>query len=113
MIGDGHSRWPRTVSQTPPHSPGQEEKKKCKGEEEEETSTVRFTNRQNQGLISADRGTKATLMLTIPRSIFKSSTKDLSLPIFELVFGLARRDFDVAETRNRHHVMIPDALRHL
>ena len=24
-------------------------------------------------------------MLTIPRSLFKSSTKDLSLPIFELV----------------------------
>ena len=34
---------------------------------------------------NTDRGTKATLMLTIPRSIFKSSTKDLSLPIFELV----------------------------
>ncbi|KAG9298475.1 hypothetical protein G9A89_000557, partial [Geosiphon pyriformis] len=32
-----------------------------------------------------DRGTKATLGLTIPRSLFKSSTKDLSLPIFELV----------------------------
>ena len=27
-------------------------------------------------------------MLTIPRSLFKSSTKDLSLPIFELVFSL-------------------------
>jgi hypothetical protein len=25
-------------------------------------------------------------MLTIPRSLFKSYTKDLSLPIFELVF---------------------------
>ena len=44
------------------------------------------TNLQNKGLISADRGTKATLMLTIPRSLFKSSTKDLSFPIFELVF---------------------------
>ena len=47
-----------------------------------------ITNRQNRGLISADRGTKATLMRTIPRSLFKSSTKDLSLPIFELVFSL-------------------------
>ena len=46
------------------------------------------TNLQNEGLISADRGTKATLMRTIPRSIFKSYTKDLSLPIFELVFSL-------------------------
>ena len=27
-------------------------------------------------------------MRTIPRSLFKSSTKDLSLPIFELVFSL-------------------------
>ena len=44
-----------------------------------------WTNRQNKGLISADRGTKATLTRTIPRSIFKSSTKDLSFPIFELV----------------------------
>ena len=44
------------------------------------------TNLKNKGLISADRGTKATLVLTIPRSVFKSSTKDLSLPIFELVF---------------------------
>ena len=43
------------------------------------------TNLQNKGLISADRGTRATLMLTIPSSIFKSYTKDLSLPIFELV----------------------------
>jgi hypothetical protein len=29
---------------------------------------------------------KATLMRTIPRSSFKSYTKDLSLPIFEIVF---------------------------
>ena len=46
-----------------------------------------LTNLQNAGWISADRGTKATLMRTIPRSLFKSSTKDLSLPIFELVFS--------------------------
>jgi hypothetical protein len=44
------------------------------------------TNLQNKGLISADRGTKATLMRTIPRSLFKSYTKDLLFPIFELVF---------------------------
>jgi hypothetical protein len=40
---------------------------------------------EHKGLISADRGTKATLMLTIPGSLFKSYAKDLSLPIFELV----------------------------
>ncbi len=31
-------------------------------------------------------------MLTIPRSLFKSFTKDLSLPIFELVFQRQARD---------------------
>src|ERR1700709_2505750 len=30
----------------------------------------------NKGLISADRSNKATLLLTIPRSVFKSSAKD-------------------------------------
>ena len=45
-----------------------------------------ITNLQNQGLISADRGTKATLIRTIPSSLFKSYTKDLLFPIFELVF---------------------------
>ena len=33
----------------------------------------------NQGLISADRSNKATLLLTIPRSLVKSSAKDLAL----------------------------------
>ena len=47
-----------------------------------------LTNLQNEGLISADRGTKATLMLTIPGSIFKSYTKDLSLPIFKLAYAM-------------------------
>lgn len=32
-----------------------------------------------------DRDTKTTLTRTIPRSIFKSYTKDLSLPIFEII----------------------------
>ena len=40
---------------------------------------------QNKGLISVDRRTKPTLILTIPRSLFKSSTKDLSSAIFEIV----------------------------
>ena len=43
------------------------------------------TNHGNKGLISVDRRTKPTLILTIPCFLFKSSTKDLSLPIFEIV----------------------------
>ena len=37
---------------------------------------------RNRGWTSADRSTKATLMLTVPRSIIKSSTKDLTWPTF-------------------------------
>ena len=44
-----------------------------------------FTNLWNVGLISADRRARPTLMLTIPRPKVKSSTKDLSLLIFEIV----------------------------
>ena len=32
---------------------------------------------RTKGLISEDRNNKATLLLTIPRSVFKSSAKDL------------------------------------
>ena len=39
----------------------------------------------NKGLISVDRSNKATLLLTIPRYLFKSSAKDLCPPIFEMV----------------------------
>jgi hypothetical protein len=41
---------------------------------------------QEQGLNLNRSWHKATLMRTIPRSSFKSYTKDLSPPIFELVF---------------------------
>ena len=37
---------------------------------------------RNRGWTSADRSTKATLMLTVPRSIVKSSTEDLTRPTF-------------------------------
>ena len=37
-----------------------------------------------RGWTSADRSTKATLTLTVPRSIFKSSTKDLTRPTLEI-----------------------------
>ena len=36
------------------------------------------TNHRNRGRTSADRSTEATLMLTVPRSLIKSSTKDLT-----------------------------------
>ena len=65
------------------------------------------TNLQNKGLISADRGTKATLMLTIPCSIFKSFTKDLSFPIFELVIQ-HRSHSSFYESRAVYNVMILD-----
>ena len=38
----------------------------------------------NKGLISVDRRAEPTLILTIPCSLFKSSTNDLSLKIFEI-----------------------------
>ena len=38
---------------------------------------------RTKGLISEDRSNKATLLLTIPRSLFKSSAKDLSLEILD------------------------------
>jgi hypothetical protein len=65
------------------------------------------TNLQNKGLISADRGTKATLTLTIPRSLFKSYAKDLSFPIFELVFQ-HRPAEPVVDRRCRYNIMILD-----
>ena len=43
------------------------------------------TNLWNKGLISADRSNKATLLLTIPRSLFKSSAKDFPLVIYVLL----------------------------
>ena len=56
------------------------------------------TNHGNKGLISVDRRTKPTLILTIPRSLFKSSTKDLSFAIFEIVihsYDLGRKRLSV------------------
>jgi hypothetical protein len=72
-------------------------KKKKKKNKKKKKKKKGGTNRQNKGLISADRGTKATLMLTIPRSIFKSSTKDLSLSIFALVIRSNRLDWSANE----------------
>ena len=43
------------------------------------------TNHGNKGLISVDRRTRPTLILTIPCFLFKSSTKDLSLPTIGIV----------------------------
>ena len=50
-------------------------------------------------------------MLTIPSSIFKSYTKDLSLPIFELVLQrqTAHRQRFSGRRRSCHNGMIYDA----
>ena len=52
---------------------------------QEKKSNKNVTNQRTIGLISADRSNKATLLLTIPRSKFKSSAKDLSSLIFEVI----------------------------
>ena len=57
-------------------------------------SVYNVTNQGNKGLISADRRTKPTLVRTIPRYIVKSSTRDLSYPIFSIVIS-----YDVAPKR--------------
>ena len=54
------------------------------GRAEEEWSSCERTNHGNKGLISVDRRAEPTLILTIPCSLFKSSTNDLSLKIFEI-----------------------------
>lgn len=59
------------------HKEGRKKKKK--------SSLIKRTNQRTIGLISADRSNKATLLLTIPRSKFKSSAKDLSSLIFEVI----------------------------
>ena len=46
------------------------------------------TNRRNKGWTSADRSTKATLMLTVPRSLLKSSTMDLTWPTLENIIAV-------------------------
>ncbi len=46
-------------------------------------------------------------MLTIPRSLFKSYTKDLSFPIFELVIQHRLRSI-LLERECRYNVMILD-----
>lgn len=48
-------------------------------EGEREYNTTRQANHKNRGLISANRSNEATLPLTIPRSLLRSSTKDLCL----------------------------------
>ena len=61
---------------------------------------------QNKGLISVDRRTKPTLILTIPCFLFKSSTKDLSFPIFEIVIQDTHESTHLAKKRVRPNLMI-------
>ena len=53
-------------------------------------SDAEGTNLWNKGLISADRRTRPTLTLTIPSSLVKSSTKDLSFPTVVIVIQRTR-----------------------
>ena len=64
------------------------------------TRTVKWVKkkvqiRRTQGLISEDRSNEATLPLTIPRSVFKQSAKDLSKEIFLIRFRFRRQTFSV------------------
>ena len=60
----------------------------------------------NKGLISVDRGTKATLTRTIPRSKVKSSTKDSSFSIFELkIQHRLTKDFILSQSK-RYNFMV-------
>ena len=60
--------------------------RKSSNKEEKKKKFLKIrTNQRTIGLISADRSNKATLLLTIPRSKFKSSAKDLSSLIFEVI----------------------------
>ena len=58
------------------------------------------TNLWNKGLISADRRTKPTLMLTIPRSSYKSFTKDLTWQTYGIIIQCA-----FPFKRRRHYFM--------
>ena len=50
-------------------------------------------------------------MRTIPRSLFKSSTKDLSLPIFELMFSLDCTNFCVDTVPRQLYDLGPKPIR--
>ena len=65
-------------------------KKREREIEEQRKEVQNWTNLQNKSLISADRRTKPTLMLTILRPLSKSSTRDLSLPIFGIMIQHTR-----------------------
>lgn len=73
----GESAWLRCVVL---------EKTRRQGGESEHSKRDAFQEKkvksENKGLISEDRSNTATLPLTIPRSLFKSSAKDLALTMF-------------------------------
>ena len=69
-----------------------------------------WTNLRNKGLISADRSATSTLLLTIPRSLFKSSAKDLSSPISEIM--IRKLPHSTSAARMCPPNMIPGIHRH-
>ena len=64
------------------------------------------TNLNYKGLVSVDRSNKATLPLTTPRNIFKSSAKDLSSPISKIAIRQLPRSYFHA--LGSYLIMIPD-----
>ncbi len=68
------------------------------GKKKKISKLEKATNLKNKGLISVDRGTKATLTRTIPRSEVKSFTKDLSLQAYEIESCIAYGKFHLANS---------------
>lgn len=71
-----------------------------------ERCSLMRTNLSNKSLISADRTNKGTLPLTILRCIFKSSAKDFTSPIFEIIIHWKIRS--LSATHPKQHNMIQD-----
>ena len=71
-----------------------------------ERCSLMRTNLSNKSLISADRTNKGTLPLTILRCIFKSSAKDFTSPIFEIIIHWKIRS--LSATHPEQHNMIQD-----
>lgn len=84
----------------------EEQKRKKIIREMSERCSLMRTNLSNKSLISADRTNKGTLPLTILRCIFKSSAKDFTSPIFEIIIHWKIRS--LSATHPEQHNMIQD-----
>ena len=94
---DIHTHRHRKVEELNPR-PISEKEEKCSKSQEQRLNLNRSWH-------------KATLMRTIPRSSFKSYTKDLSLPIFELVFQHQLNRFCPHQELSQCYDLGPRAIR--